>query len=165
MKTNFLENNQVIHCAPTAVIAANEDFFDGAAAALIASDVISLKNADGAVFVFIQNTNAGGNSSIRICACDNNTPTTTVAVSFRYQIIEAPDTIASVGESKALLTSIGADIIYVLEVDAAKVAEEGYEYVYCQSVQVTNAEVDGAMFGFLTGLRYKEDNPGTQMGA
>ena len=164
MKTNFLELNKVIHCGPAAVIAACEDFFDGAAAALIATDVISLKNADGAVFIFIQNANAGGNSSIRICACDDNTPTTTVAVSFRYQIIEAPDTIASTGESKALLTSTGADIIYVLEVDAAKVAEQGYEYVYCQSVEVTNNAVDGNMFGFLTGLRYKEDDPGSQVG-
>jgi hypothetical protein len=163
MKTNFLELNKVIHCAPTAVIAGNDDFFDGDTAALIASDVISLANADGAVFVFIQNANLGGNSSIRICACSNDTPSVTVAVSFRYQIIEAPDTIALAGESKALLTSTGADIIYVLEVDAAKIAEEGYEYVYCQSVEVTNQAVDGAMFGFLTGLRYKEDDPGSQV--
>ena len=163
MKTNFLELNKVIHCAPSAVIAANEDFYDGAAAALIASDVISMANADGAVFVLIQNANAGGNSSVRICACDDTTPTTTVAVSFQYQMITAPDTIASVGESKALLTSTGADIIYVLEVDAAKVAEEGYKYVYLQSVEVTNNGVDGAVFAFLTGLRYKEDDPGTQV--
>ena len=163
MKTNFLENNKVVHVGPAAVIAANEDFYDGAAAALIASDVISLANADGAVFILIQNANAGGNSSIRICACDNVTPSTTVAVSFRYQMITAADTIAASGESKALLTSTGADIVYVCEVDAAKIAEQGYKYCYMQSVEVTNNAVDGAIVAFLTGLRYKEDDPGTQV--
>ena len=163
MKTNFLENNHVIHVAPAAVIAACEDFYDGAAGALIATDVISLANADGAVFILIQNANVGGNSSIRICACDNTTPTTTVAVSFKYKAIQAPNTILATGESVALLTSTAADIVYVCEVDAAKVAEQGYKYCQLQSVQVTNNEVDGAVIAFLTGLRYKEDDAGSQV--
>lgn len=162
MKTNFLENNHVVHCAPSGVVAKAEDLFED----VNNCDVMSLANADGAVFIVVTMEQAatGGNASLYVLACDNTTPSTTVAVSFRYQTIQAPDTLLAVGESKDLLTSLGQDIIYVLEVDAAKVAEQGYEYVQLQSsLEVTAQAVDGAIFGFLTGLRYKEDDAGTQV--
>ena len=159
MKTNFLENNKIIHCAPAATIPAAED----CGATSMVCDVMSLANADGAVFVHVTMTNAGGNSTLYICAADTAVPATTVAVSFRYKTIQAPNTILSTGESKGLLTSTAANIIYVLEVDAAKVAEQGYKYVQCVGVEVTATAVDGAIVGWLTGIRYKEDDPGTQV--
>ena len=160
MKTNFLENNHVVHCAPSSVTAAAEDYANTSTE----TTPISLANADGAVFIHTTVANAAGNSSLYIVAADvATTPTTTVAVSFRYKTIQAPNTLLASGESKDLLTSTAANIIYVLEVDAAKVAEQGYEYVQCVSVEVTAAAVDGAIIGFLTGLRYKEDDIGTQV--
>ena len=159
MKTNFLENNKIIHCAPVATIASAEN----CGATSMACDVMSLANADGAVFVHVTMTNAGGNSTLYVCACDDTTPTTSVVVSFRYKTIQAPNTILSTGESKGLLTSTAANIIYVLEVDAAKVAEQGYEYVQLVGVETTAQAVDGAIVGWLTGLLYKEDDPGTQV--
>jgi len=159
MKTNFMENNHVVHCAPAATIPSAEDCGNTS----MVCDVMSLKNADGAVFMHVTMTNAGGASTLYICAADDTTPTTTVAVSFRYTTIQAPDTIAATGESKGLLTSTGADYIYVLEVDAAKIAEQGYEFVQCVGVEVTATAVDGAIVGWLTGLRYKEDDIGTQV--
>jgi len=161
MKTNFLENNHVVHCAPSGVVDKAEDLFED----VNNCDVMSLANADGAVFIAVTMARVatGGNATLYVYACDDTTPTTTVAVSFRYQTIKAPDTIISVGESKGLLTSLATDMIYVLEVDAAKVAEQGYKYVHMQSVELTNQAMDGAIFGFLTGLRYKEDDAGTQV--
>ena len=159
MKTNFLENNWVVHCAPESVIANSEDCGNTS----MPCDVMSLANADGAVFVHVTMANAAGASTLYICACDDATPTTTVAVSFRYTTITAPDTIAATGESKGLLTSTGADYVYVLEVDAAKVAEQGYGYVQLVGVEATAAAVDGGIIGWLTGLRYKEDDVGTQV--
>jgi len=164
MKTNFLENNHMVHVAPTASVAAGEDFYDGAAGACVKTDVVSLANADGAVFILTTMANAsGGNSSVYMCACDDTSPTTTVAVSFRYMQVAAPNTIIATGESKDYLTSTAADVVYVFEVDAAKVAEQGYEFLQLVIDEVTNQAVDGALCGFLTGLRYKEDDAGTQV--
>ena len=159
MKTNFLENNHVVHCVPAANSAAAEDWGDTA----VNSDVISLANADGAVFILTTTNNAGGASSIFICAADDTTPTTTVAVSFRYKYWSSPDTLLGSGESAEFLTSTGADIVYVFEVDASKVAEQGYKYVVMSAPEATNAAVDGTMMAFLTGLRYKEDDAGSQV--
>ena len=166
MSDKFLENNYVVHVAPLSVIAAGGDMWDGpggGGTGNFNSDVMSMANADGAVFIAATMVNGTGNASVRICACDDTTPTTTVAVSFRYMAIQAPNTILATGEATSYLTSTAADIVYVFEVDAAKIAEQGYEYVYFNSDEVTNAAVEGSVVGFLTGLRYKEDDIGTQV--
>jgi hypothetical protein len=150
----FLEHNHPIHIAPKANQAAGEDMFNGN----IASDVISLENAHGAVFIVTTLSNAGGTASCRVLACDDTTPTATVAVSFRFKAIEAPDTLNSQGESKAYQTSTAHDMVYVFEVDAAKLAEQGYKYCQFEAVEDDDAAVDGSVVGFLTGLRYKEDD-------
>ena len=164
MKTNFLENNHVVHVAPAAVCAKAEDFGDGAAGAnIVLCDVMSMKNADGAVFICATGPNAGGAVSFRILAASTAAAAATTPVSFRYKTIAAPDTISATGETKALLTSTGADFVYVMEVDAVKVAEQGYEFVQLVGSEETAAAVDGGIVGFLTGLRYKEDDIGTQV--
>ena len=162
MKTNFLENNHVVHVAPTAEVAVADDLWDGNTATILNTDVLSLANADGAVFMIPVMTYGTGTASVRICACNNTTPSTTVAVSFRYMVVQAPDTILATGEATSYLTSTASDIVYVFEVDAAKVAEQGYEYVYLNADEVAGDSCEGAVVGFLTGLRYKEDDIGTQ---
>ena len=163
MKTNFLENNHVVHVMPTAQLTSGADLYDGVAATILNTDVLSLANADGAVFILTTSVGTGA-ASVRICACDDVTPTTTVAVSFRYLALDTPDTILASGEATSYLTSTGTDIVYVFEVDAAKVAEQGYEFVYFNADEVTDTgDQEGAVVGFLTGLRYKEDDPGTQV--
>jgi hypothetical protein len=167
MKTNFLEKNRVVHACPVAELSANDELWDGAGATILNSDVMSLKNADGAVFIVATSANAGnGTSSVRICACDDNgaPPTTTVAVSFRYMTITAPDTIFATGEATSYLTSTAGDMVYIFEVDAAKVAEQGYEFIYFNADEVAGAGTEGHVVSFLTGLRYKEDDIGAQVG-
>jgi hypothetical protein len=164
MKTNFLENNHIIHAAPVGKLTLATDLWGGTAGAQMDTDVLSLANADGAVFIVPNSVNTS-NASVRICACNNNTPTTTVAVSFRYMAIKAPDTLIETGESTSYLTSTTTDMVYIFEVDAAKVVEQGYEYVYFNADEVTaNADCEGTVVAFLTGLRYKEDDAGTQVG-
>ena len=163
MSTNFLENNHVVHVAPVAVLATNADLTEGVGAQIINCDVMSLKNADGAVFICTVSANAGGALSFTINAASTASATATTPVSFRYKTITAPDTIAATGETKELLTSTGADYVYVMEVDAAKVAELGYEFVQCVATEATDNVAEGAIIGFLTGLRYKEDDIGTQV--
>jgi len=162
MKTNFLENNHIVHAVTLATLTAGNDLWAGVAAQLD-TDVMSMKNADGAVWIIPISEGGTHTASVRICACDDTTPTTTVAVSFRYAKIQAPDTIEATGESTAYLTTFEDNCVYVFEVDAAKVAEQGYEFVYLNSVEVAGGDAEGTITGFLTGLRYKEDDIGTQV--
>jgi hypothetical protein len=164
MSKSFLENNWVVHVAPTAVIAGADNFYEGTgAASAIVTDVMSLENADGAVYIMPTLTNASANVSVYMYAASNSVATTTAAISFRYSAISAPDTIYASGETKEYLTSTTGDIVYVFEVDAAKVAEQGYTHVQMVTADVADHEADGAIIGFLTGLRYKEDDIGTQV--
>jgi hypothetical protein len=124
---------------------------------------MSLENADGAVYIMPTLTSATANVSVYMYAASNSVATTTAAISFRYSAISAPDTIYASGETKEYLTSTTGDIVYVFEVDAAKVAEQGYTHVQLVTADVTDAAMDGTIIGFLTGLRYKEDDIGTQV--
>jgi len=163
MKTNFLENNHVIHVAPVATVATNADLAEGVGANICLCDVVSLKNADGAVFICAISSNAGGSCTFTILAASTAAAAATTPVSFRYKTIQAPDTIAATGETKALASSDGIDYVYVMEVDAAKVAEQGYEFVQLVATEGVDAAMEGGIVGFLTGLRYKEDDIGTQV--
>ena len=163
MSDNFLENNHVVHVAPLTVLTSSVDLWGGTVGTQLDTEVMSLKNADGAVFIIPITQGATGTASVFICACDDVTPTTTVAVSFRYAKIQAPDTIEAVGEATSYLCSFEDDCTYVFEVDASKVAEQGYEFIQLHATEVVAAAVKGHVVGFLTGLRYKEDDIGTQV--
>ena len=163
MSLNFMEKNHVVHVAPQTSVTTADALWAGAGATELYTDVMSLKNADGAVWIIPITQAATGTASVRICACNNTTPSTTVAVSFRYAMISAPDTILATGEATSYLTSTLDDCVYIFEVDASKVAEQGYEYVYLEADVVAGADTEGAVVGFLTGLRYKEDDIGTQV--
>ena len=163
MKTNFLENNHVVHVAPLTVLTSSVDLWGGTVGTQLDTEVMSLKNADGAVFIIPITQGATGTASVFICACDDVTPTNTVAVSFRYAKIQAPDTIEAVGEATSYSCSFEDSCVYVFEVDAAKVAEQGYEFVQLHATETAAAAVEGHVVGFLTGLRYKEDDIGTQV--
>lgn len=158
---NFIERFHPIHVAPRSIIAACEDIFNGDPA----TDVISMENAQTAVFVIVNNSNAGGNATIECFACDDVTPTNTTAISFMIRSISAADTqVQATTESKAFATSTGHDMIYVVEVDQAKVQEvSGRKFVQMRATEKTNNAVEGAIFGFLTGMRYTEDDAGTQV--
>jgi len=107
---------------------------------------------------------ATGAASIQIFACDDTTPTNTAAISFRYARITSGDTKAATTESKLLATTAGADQMYVIEVESAKLAEEGYEFVQLSLTEKTNDPVDGTVVGpILTGLRSAEDVLSTQL--
>ena len=157
----FLEHAHIVHAAPAALIAANEDIWNGD----VATDVISMANAKSCVFMIIQNAGTGS-ASVQIFACSTVTPTATAAISFSYKRITAGDTHGATTETKLLRTTGGAtgsNCIYVIEVDAAKLAEHGYKYVQLDATEASNFPVDGAIVAFLMGLRSAEDALGTQL--
>lgn len=155
----FLEHAHIVHAARKAHIAANEDIYNGG----IASDVINMKMAKSAVFMIIQNTGVTGSASVQIFACSNATPSATSAISFSYKRITSGDTQGATTETKLLRTTAGEDQIYVIEVDAAKLAETGYGYVQMDVTEAVDSPVDGGVVAFLTGLRSAEDALSTQL--
>lgn len=155
----FLEHTHIVHAAPEATIAANEDMFNGG----IDSDVISMENAKSCVFLVIINMATTGSASIQILAADDVTPTNTSAISFRYKQITGPDTQGNTTETKTLVAGAASDLIYAIEADAAKLAELGYGYIQFQAQEKSNHPVNGAVCAFLMGLRSAEDNTPTQL--
>lgn len=153
-KSNFLERMHAVHSHPSTVVAACEDMMD----TTTASDVISMKNAQTAVFLIIQCANAGGASKVTVNACSDTTPTTTEACSFSYRMITAADTHGDVtgATTTGFTTSTGANIVYYIEVDRQDLISSGYEYVQLATSETTNAAVDGAITCFLTNLRYAD---------
>ena len=162
--TKFLEQVHVVHGAREAVIPASEDIWAGNTANVMC-DVVNMENAASAVWI-ITLTGGTGTASIQILAADDATPTTTSAVSFMYKAITGPDTQGVTTETKTMLAGHAtlSDMIYVLEVDAAKLAELGYGYVQLQALEHLDRPVDGHITGpILMGLRSAEDVTPTQV--
>ena len=147
--TEFLTNAHVVNVADHTSIAAAEDMYN----ANIAGDVISLKNAQKAIFMIQQLTNAGGNGSVYIRACDDVTPTNTTTVTFYYKEVFT-DVQGTITETKCLVTSTARNCAYMIEVDAEEIREQGYDYVQLYITEKTNAAVDGAVFGFIIDKRF-----------
>ena len=154
----FLEHTHVVVTNPIALNAACEDQFQGS----VKSDVINMENAKSCVFV-IHCTEGTGTASITIVCVDAVTAaTTTTALSFNYKQITTPDTQGATTEAKALVVS-ATDKIFVLEVDAAKLAEVGYPYICMLSTEKSPFPIGGTVHAFLMGLRSAEDVTPTQL--
>ena len=155
--SKFLEHTHVINSHPIALCAAAEDFLTGG----VESDVINMENAKSCVFI-VKCTEGTGTASIQIVCVDAITAaTTTTALSFNYKTITLPDTQGATTETKTLSVS-ATDKIFVLEVDATKLAEIGYPYIRMVAAASTFA-IHGTAMAFLMGLRSAEDITPTQM--
>jgi len=156
----LLEHCHFVQGVTSSNQAAGEDMYNGG----IAGDVVSMKNAKSAVWIVQQLAGETGRASIYIAACDDASATNSANVSFLYKRITSGDTHGTTTETKELATTAGADQMYVIEVDAAKLAEQGYEFVQMVVTEKTNNPVDGTIVGpILCGLRSAEDALGTQL--
>lgn len=100
------------------------------------------------VFILIRGVGTTGTTVITVQACDDNTPSNSTAVAFKYKKINASDVegaltpVASTGYT----TTAGSSQIDIIEVDAARLAAEGY--AYCRLV-CTEATDDPVLAGIL----------------
>lgn len=151
----MIDRIHTVHSHPSSIIANCEDFLSGTTA----SDVISLKNAQGAIFMIVQNANLGGVSKVTVNACSNATPTTTEAMPFKYRMITAADTQGTITDATTtgFSTSTGANIVYIVDVSAEDLISSGYEFIQLATSETTDAAVDGNIACFLYGLRYADE--------
>ena len=106
------------------------------------SDVVK---CDGGKVIFILQRGVGttGTSVITVEACDDNSPSNTTAVVFDYKKINASDVEGAFtrAPSTGYTTTAGSSQIDVIEVDAARLAAEGYEYCRLKCVEDENDPV------------------------
>jgi hypothetical protein len=156
--SNIIEDIRPVHVGDSGFIADNEDIFTGSPA----TDVVSLKNANGIIFQIACNANVGsGAATITIEACDDVTPSHTAAVAFTYKTTSAADADGAVTAATSSGISVGtADTITTIYVSAATIAATavnstyGNQYVRLKATETQSDAVDGAITAMLCGLRY-----------
>lgn len=140
-----------IHCAPSAVIAANEDMFNGDPA----TDVISMKKNKKVLFLIACSAGATGTATITVESCDDVTPTTATAVPFKYWECTTPDIWSDMKTATAagFATTAGADSMYAVEIDASELSGTD-AFVRMQCTELVDSPVDGAIVALAGALRY-----------
>ena len=148
-------NHVVMGLAPVA------DAFNGAA---VYSDVINMKNWGHIQFLVVRGAAGGaGTATITVEACDDTTPSTTVAVPFTYQLNTATDVYAAHAEASAsgVLFTAGANLILKVDVDVEALLASGYSYIRLKSSEVGDFTYVGCILAILTEGRVEEDIPAT----
>lgn len=106
------------------------------------SDIVK---CDGGKVVFIIQRGVGttGKSVITVEACDDNSPSNVAAVEFDYKEITAADGEGALthASSSGYTMTAGSSRIDVIEVDAARLAEQGYGYCRLKAVEATDSAV------------------------
>ena len=126
------------------------------------SDVIEA-NGEGVLFVLYKGVGTTGTSTITIDACDDTTPSNTTAVPFIYRVTSAAgDTWGAwtAATTTGFVTTAGSNLMAQIYVDAAELAEEGYEYCRLTAIEVvaTDDPVLGGVLAAVVNPRYQVQN-------
>ena len=155
MSSKVLESTNAYNCAPSGVIAANEDIFDGDPA----TDVVSMENYETIVWYIIKNAGATGTATITVESCDDTTPSTATAIAFHYRATTSGNTRGAVtaATSAGFTTTAGANQIYEIEV-SAEALSAGDKFVRMQCTEVANNPCDGAIMQVMHGPRFGHED-------
>ncbi len=153
---SMLQRMNVYNAAPSGLIAANEDIFNGDPA----TDVLSMENYEEIVFIITKNAGATGTAVITVESCDDTTPTTTTAVAFRYQVTTSGNTIGAVAAAAAagFTTTAGANQVYAISIKSDELSGSD-KYVRLVATEGVDSPVDGAIIAIGLYPRYEQDVP------
>ena len=138
------------------IVTANEDIYNGN----MTTDVISLANYGGAVFVLVEGAGGTGTAVITIESCDDTTPTTTTAVAYNYTVCTSGNTWGSItaATSAGFTTTAGTNQAYAMEIRADELSGTN-KYVRMVATESANDPVDGAGLVILVDPKYPADPP------
>ena len=138
------------------IVTANEDIYTGN----MTTDIVSLANYDGAVFVLVEGAGGTGTAVVTIESCDDTTPTTATAVAFNYTTTTSGNTISSITAATAsgFTTTAGTNHTYAMEIRADELSGTN-KYVRMVATESANAPVDGAGLVILVNPKYPADPP------
>jgi hypothetical protein len=124
------------------------------------SDVVSLKKYSHATVIFQRGATFGGTVALKVKECDDVTPTTPVAIKFRYALENTP---YATGDAPAVLTwttattgiTLAASInsYVIIEVDAEELSD-GYPFFYLTTGAASAGVAYGSAVAVLSGARY-----------
>ena len=128
---------------------------DAFAGATVNSDVVKA-NCEAVLFMVYKGVGTTGTSTVTVEACDDVTPSNTTTVPFYYRSNTSSDTWGAWTSAAAagFTTTAGSNHIYQIWVDAAELAEEGYEYVRLDMAEVADDPVLGGILIGLVNPRY-----------
>jgi hypothetical protein len=131
---NFSVRNRVVNALPPAA---------NVFASTVYSDIISMKGAEKIIFILQRGVGASGTATITVEACDNVSPSNTAAVPFRHKQITGGDVEGALTDAAAAgyTTTAGSNAIDIIEVDAERLAAEGYGFCRVKSVEVNASAV------------------------
>ena len=120
------------------------------------SDIISARGG-GVLFIYYTGVNAGGDSAITVQACSTITATATTALPFVYRSSVATDVWGDWAEasSNTFTTSQVSNAMHQVFVDAAEIAETGYEYVRLVGTEDTDNTCLGGILAIVIDARYQ----------
>lgn len=150
----LMQEFNVYNCAPSGIIAANEDIFNGDPA----TDVINMALYESVMFIIVKNAGATGTATVTIESCDDLVPTTTTAVAFTYKACTTGNTWGATTAAAAagFTTTAGADQCYLVEITASQLSGTD-QYVRMQLTEVVNNPCDGAVLCIMGRPRYTKD--------
>ena len=118
-------------------------------------DVFDMRNFNAINFVVFTGVGATGTQTLTVEACDDTTPTNTVAVPFysrSYANSDIPGPLVS-RAANGYTTVAGNNRLEVISVDVEALLASGYRYIRLKSVEGTASAVLGGVFVVLTGAR------------
>lgn len=158
MRDRFMNNVHVVNVGTSGFIADYDDAFTGT----INTDVVSLKNYDRATWVIAKGAGATGSTVVTVSSCDTAVPGTATPIAFTYKACTTSDTYGATTEaaSTGFTTTVGADQIYLVEVNADELSGTD-KFVRLTMTESVNSPCDGAVVCILSGPRYMQDIPKT----
>lgn len=123
-----------------------------------ATDVVSMAEWGHAEFLILKGAETTGTTVITVEACDDFTPSTQVAIPFKYRTCSSGDTWSAVTDAEAtgFTTAAAANVMYRVEVDSDAIAKAAptYPNLRLKAVESANDPVTAAVLIVLSQPRY-----------
>ena len=158
MGSNFLESHHVPQLVTSTEQPKGEDMFEND----ITSDIASLENWGGILFIVTKLDGAVGTAVATIESCDTNVPGTGTEVDFRYRKATTPDTVTAWtdGDSGGVTITAGADEVWEFSVYSSELYSTD-SFVRFVLTEVDGTAVDGSVITILFDPRYGKSIPDT----
>jgi len=146
MSDRLLQNVKFVNALPP-----DADRFNGDPA----TDVINMRDYKHCTLILQTGAGSSGTAVVTVESCDNTTPSTTTAISFRYKKITSGDSEGDTTTATAsgFTTTASANCVYMIEVDDSDLSGTD-KYVRLQLTEDTDSPVDAGVLAILSGASY-----------
>lgn len=154
MGASLMQSFNVYNCAPSSIIAANEDIFNGNPE----TDRVSLENYESIMFIIVKNAGATGTATITVNSYAAASGGSGTAIAYHYKTCTSGNTwgAATAVASTGFTTTAGANQCYLIEVNSSEVTSN-QAFVSMTCTEVVDSPCDGAVLCIVGKPRYAKD--------